>query len=429
MTTTTGIATPHFVSGGSGRISGMDGVRGLATIMVLLFHFSAISAVDSSSTPDLWLTRFAEAWWWGVELFFVLSGFLITGILMDAKESNAPFFRTFYARRFLRIIPAYYALLVLLIFILPNIDELEPGRIASMRENQWWYWGYVHNLLITFDGGQRPDLIETWHLWSLAIEEQFYIVWPAVVLFFSARALPWVCVACIAGSCVLRVAMRIDDVPPDVVHTLTLARMDSLAFGGLLAIVARSPYYFRMFTRWAPHAALASALVLAVIIVPERKFSPFDPDVQTFGLFFITILSGALLLMAGTAPRGSRVHGFLDSTIPRAIGSKYSYGMYLIHWPIAVYLFRNFDLVDAMPEVGGTRLLGRMLLIGVAFALSFAVAYPTWHFFEKQWLKFKDRFPYHLPPERDPHPPPPLAVDADGTLTTDGGLTTEAQRR
>ncbi len=397
MTTTPDVAPPQFIARGS-RISGLDGMRGIATVMVLLFHFSAISAVNATSKPDLFFSRFAEAWWWGVELFFVLSGFLITGILMDAKESAAPFFRTFYARRFLRIIPLYYVLLFLLLFVLPNYDQLEPQRVLSMRHNQLWYWGYVHNLIITFDGGQRPDLIETWHLWSLAIEEQFYIVWPAVVLLATARALPWVCVGCIVFSCVLRVVMRIDHVSPDVVHTLTLARMDSLAFGGLLAIVARSPSQFSRVTKWAPAAAIVSAIALAIIIIPERKFSPFDPDVQTFGLVFITLLSGSLLMMAGIAPRGSLAHRILDSPVPREIGSKYSYALYLFHWPIAVFLFRNYHLVADVPTVFGTMLPGRLLMIAICYGLSFAIAVPCWHLFEKQFLKFKEYFPYHVEP-------------------------------
>ena len=169
------------------RVPALDGLRGIAVLLVLIHHFSGIPAAGLGVPTGFyreWL-RFATIGWAGVDLFFVLSGFLITSILYDAKGPALAFFKNFYARRALRIFPVYYVLVVFMLFLLPWIIPGEEAASAKLRDNQLWLWFYLRNIQSLAD---FQSLIGTGHLvghlWSLAVEEQFYLVWPMVVLLF-----------------------------------------------------------------------------------------------------------------------------------------------------------------------------------------------------------------------------------------------------
>ena len=155
----------------------LDGLRGLAVVLVLLFHLDRLSG---AAWPDRVLARLFGAGWVGVDLFFVLSGFLITGILVDtAAQRN--FFRNFYARRALRIFPLYYALLVVGFAVYPTFaPAIHADRDWRLfLDGQWWFWSYLANIRLAAVGGAPMNF---GHLWSVAIEEQFYLVWPLLLL-------------------------------------------------------------------------------------------------------------------------------------------------------------------------------------------------------------------------------------------------------
>jgi len=205
------------VAAGDKRIPVLDGVRGIAIAMVMLFHFDFLyhlhfTAADASlPLLDELVSKTLGAGWSGVDLFFVLSGFLITGILYDAKGPARRFFGSFYARRALRIFPAYYGFLALLVIALPLVGEPDPShRIAAALP---WYGSYLTNIREAIDPGIRGDVLFVGHIWSVAVEEQFYLLWPAFVFLFSRRTLLWVCAAGVVLALALRVSFELADLP------------------------------------------------------------------------------------------------------------------------------------------------------------------------------------------------------------------------
>src|SRR5687767_2907742 len=168
----------------TGFIPALDGLRGIAIILVMLHHFTYYrpnSGIDAQIASVLFFG------WAGVDLFFVLSGFLITGILLDTRDSKR-YFSTFYARRTLRIFPLYYLVLLLAFVVLPKFPALHPvllGQVGPVDlPPQWPYWLYLTNFSIA-DGGWVHGWVDV--AWSLAIEEQFYLVWPLMIWLCPPR--------------------------------------------------------------------------------------------------------------------------------------------------------------------------------------------------------------------------------------------------
>src|SRR5438445_1418758 len=201
----------------------------------------------SSSSPLIDRLDFliSRTGWIGVDRFFVLSGFLITGILYDAKESNH-YFRNFYVRRVLRIFPLYYGALIIFLVVLPWLRPGNPA-VQSMTRDAVWYWTYLSNVRIAHNGG---DFGAIGHFWSLAIEEQFYLIWPVVVLALRRRQLQACCLACVIGALFVRVGLNVAG-NETAAFVLTPARIDALAVGAYLALSARGPAGLNPTSRWA----------------------------------------------------------------------------------------------------------------------------------------------------------------------------------
>jgi len=194
-----------------GHILALDGLRGVAILLVIACHF--VSNLHIVGDGPAWIiVALAQAGWTGVDLFFVLSGFLITGILVDARGSNT-YFRAFYARRALRILPAYYGFLFAIFVLLPLLNLGAGDNYMLARQHQGWYWLHLTNLMIAIGEipgrGPYPNTL----FWSLAVEEQFYFIWPAIVALCSTRTLRRVCIAGVIGCAVLRIIGALSGVP------------------------------------------------------------------------------------------------------------------------------------------------------------------------------------------------------------------------
>jgi peptidoglycan/LPS O-acetylase OafA/YrhL len=247
------------------RLPVLDGIRGIAILPVIVYHTVLHGGFDPTTKVDRAFVRLSLFGWCGVDLFFVLSGFLITGILYDTRGSVG-YFKNFYTRRVLRIFPLYYGFLVLfflvlfflvLPFLLPQNDGL-----CSVRKEQVWYWTYLVNIAIAYRGWPSDLIIA--HFWSLAVEEQFYLFWPLVVFLFPRRTLMSLCCLMIGGGLVLRIVVRMLGYHV-AASVLTVCRMDELAIGGLLALSARDPCIFPELLRWAKMAILPAFILNTIM--------------------------------------------------------------------------------------------------------------------------------------------------------------------
>jgi peptidoglycan/LPS O-acetylase OafA/YrhL len=374
------------------HVPALDGLRGLAILAVIWHHasFEAERAgmVPFAGDPTAALYNVAHAAWSGVDLFFVLSGFLITGILLDAKGSPL-YFRSFYIRRALRIFPLYYVTIAAVGVLASRND----GPAAALRLP--WLLSYTTNIAMAihhawwFSNGS----ISLDHFWSLAVEEQFYLIWPVVVLRCDRRTLKRICLAMIVGAFVWRMcaATATDD------HWLVFyqlpSRADSLAMGALTAIQVRDAHCLGK--NRARKLIVATALLLVALL--DGRAVPF------VGLTALAWFYRSLLIAALT----TRLALPLSLTPLRSVG-KYSYGIYVTHMLILKYVWRG---------AGCDRLVSHraLALAGALFVCSYAAAFLSWHLMEKHFVALKRYFPMS---EADAVPPESLAPQAADPLPT-----------
>ncbi|MCI0889550.1 MAG: acyltransferase [Chloroflexi bacterium] len=384
-----------MTTGPGERVPALDGLRGIAIALVMVYHFDFIYDFtygrESGWVIDGVVTWLAGAGWAGVDLFFVLSGFLITGILLDSKGPVRRYFGSFYARRSLRIFPAYYAFLLLLLLLLPLFDE--PGARDSVRDHFGWYALYLTNIYDAIEPGLRADFFFAGHIWSLAVEEQFYLLWPAFVFAFSRRTLMRLCAAGIVIAFGLRLWFMIADLPAGLGYTLMPARMDALAAGALVALALRSKTDLALLRRWAPAVAIVCGGAVVAYALVDRGLSPLDDWVRTGGFTLLALSFASLLALTLQLRQSSVVAGVLSQPALRWLG-RVSYATYLVHLPIAVILARKVDFGDAIPAMAGSTLVGEAVYGAAAAAITLSVAWLSWQVWESQFLKLKRRFPY-----------------------------------
>lgn len=366
----------------------LDGLRGLAVGLVLFQHF--FHGVDKGPAfADSVVFGLASRSWMGVDLFFVLSGFLITGILWDQKGSER-YFKNFYARRALRIFPAYYALLALAYFGLPLLGHPAAQEfIADSRADQLWHWSYLSNFRIAWLGEWYHHHVPN-VFWSLAIEEQFYLCWPLVVAACSRRALVLLSVLLFVLALGLRMALALD---PDVTwvssFVLTPTRMDGLVLGALLAMLLRSGISLGRSRRGAwIVAALTSVPLIALSL--QRSEGWRDLPVQSLRFSLVALGFGALLWLSVTGDEQSRLQRIFRCRPLRFLG-KYSYALYLWHGPMD-FLARQLYDPNQAELMAGSRLPAQALFVLLATSLSIAASLLSWFLIEKHFMKLKGPF-------------------------------------
>jgi peptidoglycan/LPS O-acetylase OafA/YrhL len=364
------------------RVPALDGLRGVAILLVLAAHFRL--AADATLADRLYNTTVLGGYS-GVDLFFVLSGFLITGILLDAKDAGAgDYFRNFYARRALRILPLYYGIVAALTIVWPRLHA-PTAAMALMQHNQWWYWLHATNILTVVSSGTGLPY-RTGHFWSLAVEEQFYLVWPFVVWFSSPRRLLRICVGCIVVALLLRAVLlpRID-----WIYVLPVTRMDTLTIGAALAVLAREAGGLARYRRAAIWVGVSAGVVWASLFFASMAWQPVDPVFRTVGY-----TAAAAMYAAGIAAvlTWGALGAVASHPVLRFFG-KYSYGMYVFHWPLMLYMAPIWTVVAAVPPLLGTRLPAQLVYLVLATAMTAAVAFVSWWVYERQFLSLKRFFP------------------------------------
>jgi peptidoglycan/LPS O-acetylase OafA/YrhL len=326
--------------------------------------------------------------WVGVQLFFVLSGFLITGILLDGRHDPRSL-GSFYARRVLRIFPLYYVTLTVTLLIIP----LATGWHFPGSEHQLWLWTYLSNWTIPF--GFR--VFGYAHFWSLAVEEQFYLFWPLIVRRTSQRGLAFVCLLMIAAAPLGRLFVRALGAPPEAAYMFTFCRMDALAMGALAALALRVPAVANAVAARQRPLVTGTVVLLFLGALATRLYPRLRLPTQVFGYSILALASLVLLVSAVLAQaRSPRLASVLGPGPLRVVG-KYSYAMYVLH-----PLVHNWIGVPLMQRLGIAQ-PDTLAIVAYFFGMSgltFALAMASYHLLEKHFLRLKSRFPVARPEGR-----------------------------
>ena len=365
----------------------LDGLRGFALMLVFCQHYLELP------------------WGWtGVDLFFVLSGFLITGILYDSRE-RAGRVRTFYMRRTLRIFPLYYGVLLLLLLSTPVLHWQWSAF--------WWAWpAYLGNYLRFLQFGHatpalaqamfgdltqragRQVVVHVGHFWSLCVEEQFYLVWPWVVFAVrDRRRLMLCCVAAVLLAPVARVVAAAVAPPyfmEPLVGTVVLTplRADALLLGGLLALLLRGAQarWVMRAARWCGWAALPLLALLLVRTLHPHRIYAYPAGTLTWGITLADGLAAVLVLLS--LDPGSWVYRVFTLRPLRWLG-RISYGAYLFHdLPHEAYVGAATWIGASVPFVGvHVRTFSAML----ALPCTLVLAALSFRYFETPILRWKER--------------------------------------
>jgi len=345
------------------KIPQLDAVRGLAVLVVMVHNLDRY--------PSLHLWPLSNNGWMGVDLFFVLSGFLITGILLDNKQKEG-YFRNFYARRCLRIWPLYYSVLFFMFVVVPFVRPSDAHAVFEARSAPWWsYLFYLQNFFVPVITKATGPLGVTW---SLAIEEQFYLVWPLVVWLCSHIQLRRLAITVICLSPVLRFYLSMHQVD---IYSNVFCRLDGLMAGALLALVVRSESFVAAKFVKPAWITLLVALPLALIAdVWHERWIVFSLVVLASSAFvYVSLFSTTKWFRAVMTNRFLVYSGTI------------SYGLYLLE-KIPGDAAKSFHL-DQFP----------LLAFSMSIVGTYAIAMLSWNLLEKPFLKLKRFFeasPVHV---------------------------------
>ena len=380
----------------SGHLPGLDGVRGVAILMVMAVHF--VGDATPFTAGQRLAVKASSYGLLGVDLFFVLSGFLITGLLLDAK-SSPHYFRNFYARRTLRIFPLYYLVLALLFLVLPRLVTLTPA-LEEARTHQGWLWTYTGNFYIAARSSWW-SLTYVSHFWSLAIEEHFYLLWPLVVFSFRRETLERICAAVLCAGLALRVGLSLGGVSELSISVLTPCRIDTLCVGALAAVLCRREGAADLMVARAGKAAVTLGGVILAVSAWCALVKWGLPVLHQVRNSLYAFFFGALALIS-IQPRPGLVATALRSRILRFFG-KYSYGLYVYHGLLTWYFLEMHaeERFDALIP-GHSLAIAAKAALGVG--LSVLVAVASYELFEKRFLGLKRFF--------EARPQPAVAVPA-----------------
>jgi peptidoglycan/LPS O-acetylase OafA/YrhL len=338
------------------KVPQLDAIRGLAVLLVLLHN--------TDIYPSLHLQWISANGWMGVDLFFVLSGFLITGILLDAKQSEG-YFRNFYARRCLRIWPLYYSVLFFMFVVVPVLRPSLAHAVFEARSSPWWaYPVFLQNFLVPIPSMAIGPLGVTW---SLAVEEQFYLFWPLVVKAFNANQLCKIAIVVICVSPPLRYYLALHGVN---IYSNPFCRLDGLMAGALLALVLRSASFVP--SKFVNHAWKIFLVAVPVALICE------DFHARWIVLSLTALASVAFVYLALFSTQ-RWLQAILTTRFLVFTGT-ISYGIYLLQ-KIPLDAVKTFQL-DKHP----------FMALPLTIVATYAMAVTSWNYLEKPLLKLKRLF-------------------------------------
>lgn len=345
------------------HIKELDGVRAIAALMVMFFHF--FNSLQTHNAFLILIKRYAFFGQTGVSLFFVLSGFLITRILLNTKHT-ATFFSNFYIRRSLRIFPLYFLFLIIYYFIVPF---LENTPIVPFNQ-QIYFWVYLQNIAMTFkwsNSGPQP-------FWSLAVEEHFYLFWPLLIYFFDKYKIKISIVLIILLALLVRIILIKNNYN---VFYFTFSRMDELAVGALLAILELEG---KLELKNSKKFLLLFCLVIIPTIALWTLTSGLRMDsIQVSKFILLAFCYFSLVGLVLTLKETNWLIKFLKLKALSYTG-KISYGLYVYH-PLCFYLLSKYLKLDSV-----------LLSFIFSFAFTYIIAGISYHFFESKFLVLKKKF-------------------------------------
>ncbi|MEO8192482.1 MAG: acyltransferase [Gemmatimonadales bacterium] len=386
----------------SRHVPALDGVRGLAILTVFLFHVAAYAWTGPTTGLDRVMHRVMEAGWIGVDLFFVLSGYLITGILVSSRGTPR-YFRNFYIRRALRIFPLFYLSLLLFALAAQWYPQFRPASLEAALAN----WTYTSNIYMAVHGWDvEPTVMQPF--WSLAVEEQFYFVWPLVVYAARGSRLMTVSIAGILLSIFVR-AFLLASGHDLAAYMLLPARMDSLLAGSLVGLILGWGAPSRpSWMRRRPGLKIVAAAASIAMIVVLRMFLWDSVAVQALKSTLIALGFAVLLAASLLSTRSGALSGFFTAAPLRFLG-RYSYSIYIFHAAVITTLARQVSVRD-LPVIFGSRIPAAIFFTIVSVGVTILIALATWHLVEKHFLRMKDRFAKGrggeaVPDQSFPNPP------------------------
>jgi peptidoglycan/LPS O-acetylase OafA/YrhL len=311
--------------------------------------------------------------WVGVDLFFALSGYLITGILLSSKNSPH-YFRNFYARRTLRLFPLYYGFLLLYLVLLPLVINPQILGLEHIAGHRLPFWFYYTNYATVFQGWPPVTMGACW---SLAVEEHFYLLWPLFIKCTPNDKLVGRCVVLALLTLAGRVVLAGFQFPWMASYYLTTSRADSLILGALALIISKQRPQWASLRLLLPGILLSVGLLELLGISRDSTFSGWP--MQTIGYSTLAFLFACVVsLVARSRGTVSRLFGVPLLTF----FGKYSYAIYVFH--MAVLTLCERAVVN--------RTAGPATVFVVSFCVVCACAYMSWHLYEKHFIRLKDRF-------------------------------------
>lgn len=350
----------------------LDGVRGLAILLVFLGHYFI----------RYYLLQFG---WIGLNLFFILSGYLITSrLFVHYPTGTINYFRNFFARRILRIFPLYYACLALVFIVLPLFYYKYEMHFGQLFRIQGWYWTYMSNWRIVWFGLPSNPLL--FHFWSLAVEEQYYLIWPMIFFLIGAFRERLLFITILLF---LSVFFRIWDFGNKSAYYNTLTTAEPLLLGSLLCILEKSGKLLRVY-KYLLALSIVSVTAGAIILIHDPNPFPDNPWVLMPGYTNIDLIWAAVISSLLLKTRlANTLLKFFQSKFMVWLGL-YSYGIYVFHWIILqLFVFKWEAMLEnaGQPEwisYGCSRLLG----IGATLA----AAILSFKYFESRFLALKSYF-------------------------------------
>ena len=364
-------------------IPGLDGIRAIAFLLVFLVH-----------------TDYIYIGWVGVQLFFVLSGFLITDILLRMKEkfSAGDFFKKFYGRRFLRIFPLYYLYLLIMLIVTAVLlhYEYRVQYMERFQEHLPYALGYVYNF---FNASSAYDG-ESWfigHLWSLSSEEQFYLIWPLLIFLTPKKHLKKLFVGAIIAGILFRLAVTALYKYADptflysnmsiVIYVLPFSYLDAFGLGAYITRfdIPKAKWQFYTLLILLPIVGFATTYISTGDWGVSTAFGfayPLDKDLkQVWGYSYLSYLCVLLIYLV---VREKQFLPFLENKFISYLG-RISYGLYVYHFAIVWFVRRIRDFGISEP-------LAKPLALVISAILTYIVASLSYKYFEKPILDLKDKY-------------------------------------